>query len=56
MATVDFSGSITVETDGEHTVEEMCGEIQQQITDHIAAVGAYYDTTSVGSLDSSVSL
>lgn len=56
MATVNFVGAISVETDNEHTVEEMCEVIEQNVRDYVAAAASAYDTTSVSSLDVSTTI
>lgn len=56
MATVDFTGSISVETDNEHTVEEMCAVMEQNVRDYLASAARTYDTTAVASLDVSTTL
>lgn len=54
MATVTGSYTINVETDNEHTVEEMAEAVAQQAKDGIDAAARIYDNVTVLSNDNTV--
>lgn len=46
---IQVSFVVVFETDGETIEEVMNAVMQQQIRDHVAALGRQYDTTSISS-------